>query len=355
MFSILDRYIARQVINASLLILFLLTCLRSLFSLLDELGDIGEGQYILSDALLYVGLMIPDRILEFFPMSVLIGALFAMGNLASHSELTVMRAAGITTWRIAGATIKASVILMIVVIIIGEFLAPITTKAASQLRTSAISGGELSFSKTGLWAKQGNKVIQISNILSDGKLSGVTIYQLKDNAELEKVIQAKRAEQTTRTWQLLDVTELEFTNEAIVTQKFARKIWSEPLREEQIETLTLQPEALNLIGLISYMSYLNDNNLRTEEYELALWRKIVQPFAIAVMMFLAVSFVFGPMRSISMGARILSGVMLGFVFHLANQSFGPISLIYNFSPFVGAFLPALIFASLAYWLMRRNS
>jgi len=107
--------------------------------------------------------------------------------------------------------------------------------------------------------------------------------------------------------------------------------------------------------VVRYLDYLRDNELPTESFELMFWQKLVQPIAIAVMVFLATSFVFGPMRNVSMGARILSGVMLGFVFHLTSQSFGPISLVFNFYPMLGAILPLVLFGLLGFWLMRRNS
>lgn len=355
MFSLLDRYIARQVIFASLMMLLLLATLRSFFSLIDELGDLGKGGYQLSDALLYVSLMFPGRLLEFFPMSVLIGALFGMGNLAANSELTVMRAAGVTTWRIAGSTIKASIILMLFVLIIGEAIAPISSKAAQQLRTAAISGGELSVSKTGLWARHQNKIIQIGNILTDGQLRDITIYQLSQNDRLESIVKANNAYKTAEQWQLNQVTEINFSDNQILTQSSESRVWDNPLEQEQLDTLTLEPETLNLVGLFNYIDYLEQNNMESESYVLAAWRKLMQPLAIAVMMFLAVSFVFGPMRDVSMGARILSGVLLGFGFHLASQSFGPISLVFDIWPLLGALLPLLLFASLAYWLMKRNS
>lgn len=353
MFNLLDRYIARQVIGASLLMLLLLAALRSLFSLIDELGDLDRGGYQLSDALLFVALMFPSRIMEFFPMSVLIGTLFGLGTMAANSELTVMRAAGVTTWRIAGSAIKSSLILMLLVVVIGELVTPVSSKAAQQLRTSAISGGELSVSRTGLWARYQNQIIQLGNILTDGRLTEVNIYELNDKRSLQKIIKAETAQKQEENWLLHKVTEIEFSEGTIHTTFDETRIWVNPLEQDQLDSLTLEPDTLNLRGLINYIDYLKQNNMQAEVYVLAAWRKLMQPLAIAVMMFVGVSFIFGPMRDVSMGARILSGVMLGFAFHLANQSFGPVSLVFNILPFIGAIIPLLLFTALGYLLMKR--
>jgi lipopolysaccharide export system permease protein len=354
MINLIDRYIGRQILISSTAILFLLVILQSTFSFLRELADTNKGNYDVPDALLYIGLMLPSQVLTLFPMSVLIGALFALGNMASNSELTVLRASGMTTWRIAGSTIKASLLLMLVVVLISEWVVPYSTKYAKQLRITAISSGELGFSKTGLWAKRDNEIIQVANSLDDDELRGITIYHLSATNSLIKIVKAEKASRIGNLWELSQVVETQFFAEHIKTLKSAKRIWLKPLNQEQLDTLVLEPESLNILGLIRYLNYLSDNGLETEVHELALWRKVLQPFVIAIMMFLATSFVFGPMRDISMGAKILSGVMLGFGFHLAAQSFGPVSLLFNIWPFLGAAMPLLLFASVGYWLMKSN-
>jgi lipopolysaccharide export system permease protein len=370
MISLIDRYIGRQIIVSSLFVLCMFALLQSAFSFLDEVGKTDRGNYQVSDALLYVWLMLPSRILDFFPMSVLVGSLFALGNLASNSELTVLRAAGMTTWRITGSAIKASLLLMLLVIINSEWIAPQATQSAKQLKVNAISGGDLSFSQSGLWAKQKDQVIQIGKLINANQLQQLTIYQLNQNYQLASILQAENATKITATaqpisaeklnlleeqWQLNQVIETIFHADRVETNHSEHRLWFNPLQTEQLNSLALEPESLNIAGLLSYMTYLESNNLETNNYELALWRKFLQPLVIAVMLFLAASFVFGPMRDVSVGAKIMTGIMLGFAFHIANQSFGPVSLVFNFWPFAGAFLPLLLFAGLAYWLMQKNS
>lgn len=359
MLTLLDKYIAKQVISASLFILFLLIMLRAMFSLLEESNSIGQGTYQLADALLYVALMIPQKVLELFPMGVLIGSLFGLGNLASNNELTVMRSAGMTTWRIAGSTLKASIILMVGVLLLSEFIAPVASKSAQQLRTSALSDGKLSRSATGLWAKRDNQIINIESIHRNGEMTNISVFELDKQYKLIKLTEAKSAKIIDDNWFLLSATvtffEPSVANSAINKTVLEKLKWVNPLNEDNIDTLTLQPETLNIRGLIKYQKYLSDNLLDSREVELEIWQKLFLPISIAIMMLLAASFVFGPMRNVSMGARILTGVLLGFGFYLVKQSFGPISLIYGLSPFIGALIPLLIFSSLGFWLMKRSS
>jgi len=354
MFSLLDRYIARHIISASLLILFLLIMLRAMFSILEESHSIGTGNYQLADALLFVALMIPQKILDLFPMGVLIGSLFGLGMLAANNELTVMRAAGVTTWRIGGATLKASLLLMLGALILSEFIAPVASKSAQQLRTSALSDGKIARSETGLWAKRGQQIIQIESLHKNGTMHDISLFTLDDEFQLRQLTEAKNAKAIDGEWFLFEVKQSDFLGGKIAISHYPKLKWDNPIDQDNIETLSLEPETLNIKGLIKYRHYLINNALDANEIELAIWQKVFLPISIAVMMMLAASFVFGPMRDVSMGARVLTGVMLGFGFHLSKQSFGPISLLYGFSPFLGAAIPLLVFAIFAFWLMKRS-
>jgi lipopolysaccharide export system permease protein len=72
------------------------------------------------------------------------------------------------------------------------------------------------------------------------------------------------------------------------------------------------------------------------------------------MMLLALSFVFGPLRSVTMGARVLSGVIFGFTFYISNEVFGPMSLVYRLHPAIGALGPSLVFLLITIYLLRRK-
>ena len=288
-------------------------------------------------------------------MSILIGALIGLGSLASHSELTVLRAAGMTSWQIAGVAVKASLVMVFITLLIAEMVAPKANKSAEQLRSVALSGGELNFSQSGLWAKKGNKIVRLGEILSTGQFADVMIFQLNESNRLESYTQAKEAHKQESSWLLKQVKITHFESNAIRHEQISELVWEQPLMDSHIETLSLEPDSLNIAGLYDYLDYLKENRLEYSQYQLVFWQKIFLPLSIVVMMFLATAFVMGPMRDVSVAARILSGVFLGFGFHLANQSFGPISLVFNLWPFFGAALPVIIFAGVGYSLMRSSS
>ena len=206
---------------------------------------------------------------------------------------------------------------------------------------------------SGLWAKNDQQIIQISNLLSNGELRDLYFYDLDNDYHLTLLTHATMAKAVEKQWVLFDVSRTHFKEDRIVNEYFEQLTWENPLDESNIETLTVKPETLTIKGLSTYQNYLERNQLDSGEVSLAFWQKVMLPLSIGIMMLLAASFVFGPMRDVSMGARILTGVMLGFAFHLVKQSFGPISLLYGVSPFLGAVTPLIVFGGVAIWLMRK--
>ena len=99
--SLLARYIGRTVLLNTLLVLLVLVALSALFSFIRELDDVGKGDYSVKTALIYILLRMPGSAYELFPSSVLLGSLLGLGAMASHSELIVMRSAGISIPQIA--------------------------------------------------------------------------------------------------------------------------------------------------------------------------------------------------------------------------------------------------------------
>jgi lipopolysaccharide export system permease protein len=73
------------------------------------------------------------------------------------------------------------------------------------------------------------------------------------------------------------------------------------------------------------------------------------------MMLMALSFIFGPLRSVPMGVRVVTGISFGFLFYVLDQIFGPLSLVYNMPPVLGALLPSMLFLLISvYMLLKRK-
>ena len=357
MFKILDWYIGRTIIATSALCLTTLVGLSSIIKYVEQLRKVGKGTYDLLDALYFVILSMPRDIEMFFPMAALLGALIGLGMLAASSELVVMQAAGYSKLDIGLSVLKTAIPLMLMVMALGQWGAPQAQKMARDLRAFETSGGNIAAVRAGVWAKDSNDFIYLGRVDNQEKLYGVTVWQFDDNHKLNNILFARKADYQSKEagWMLSDVSITQMQDEAKISEKKMDTLnWSTTLTPDKLAVVTVKPEEQSLSGLYDYVNYLKDSELDAARYELAFWRKALQPISVAVMMLLALSFVFGPLRSVTMGARILSGVIAEFSFYISNEVFGPMTLVYNIHPIFGALGPSFVFLLITLGLLNRK-
>ncbi|OEE31475.1 LPS export ABC transporter permease LptG [Vibrio ordalii] len=355
MFKILDLYVGRTIVATTSLVLATFVGLSGIIKYVEQLRKVGEGSYDLLQALLFVVLSIPRDIEMFFPMAALLGALIGLGMLASSSELVVMQAAGFSKLNIGMSVLKTAVPLMIIVTLLGQWGAPQAQKMARDLRAFSLSGGSIVSVRSGVWARDVNDFIFIGKI-DDNKLYGLNMWRFDNNKSLQNILFAEEVDyDKDNQWVMKNVQITDMRDDVLITKRTLPEYrWTTSLAPDKLAVVTVKPEELSLSGLYDYVSYLKTSEQDASRYDLALWRKITQPFSIAVMMLMALSFIFGPLRSVTMGARILSGVIAGFTFYISSEFFGPLSLVYGIPPVFGAVAPSLVFLSVAVMLLRRK-
>lgn len=352
---IIDWYIGRTIIFTTFIVLLTLQGLSAIIKFMEQLDRVGQGNYQIIDAFWYVMLSIPKELEIFFPMAALLGSLIGLGTLASSSELIVMQAAGMSRFNISTAVIKTAIPMMIIMMLLSEFVAPKTELMAKELRSSKLSGGKMMASRTGVWAKDGDRFVRIGEVKNGEQLLDISIYDFDPSLELSQVVKAETANYEDDHWQMHNVDMTLFRDEQVQRKQLDEYYWSSTLSPDKLGIVSLKPFNLSLSGLYSYIGYLKQNKQDASRYELAMWRKVVLPLTVAVMMLLALSFVFGPLRSVSMGARLLMGIMSGFTFYVTNELLASVSLVYGYPPALGALGPSAVFLLGTMVLMNRRS
>ncbi|AWY42950.1 LPS export ABC transporter permease LptG [Pseudomonas putida] len=348
----LDRYIGSSVLMAILAVLGIILGLATLFAFIDEMGEASDT-YTLVDVLSYVLLTAPRRLYDMLPMAALIGCLVGLGSLASNSELTIMRAAGVSVGRIVWAVMKPMLVLMLVGVLIGEYIAPATESTAQANRSLAQGSGDAQSAKHGMWHRQGEEFIHVNSVQPNGILYGVTRYHFDKERHMLSSSFSKRAEFQTDHWQLNDVTTTLFHERSTEVVNTPVERWDVALSPQLLSTVVMAPESLSISGLWGYIHYLADQGLNNGRYWLAFWVKVLQPVVTAALVLMAISFIFGPLRSVTLGQRVFTGVLVGFSFRIAQDLLGPSSLVFGFSPLFAVLVPTGICALAGFWLLRR--
>ena len=352
--TLLDRYIEVTVVRTLVLASAGLTSLFSLLELINQLHDVGKGQYRLIDAMTYVLLTAPATLLQLMPASMLLAALFALGGLASHNELTVMRAAGISPRRIVGSVFKVAGLVLVVLFLAAQFVIPSAEQRAQTQRVSRLSSAsEPLRSDNSLWAEGEHRYLNVRRFAHGNNPEDIYIYEFAASGKLQRFIYAAGAEvRADGTWLLRGVLRKQFSDTGSETERLASLSWHSFLRPSQVSLLILPPESMQPVDLYQYVRDLERRHLPAARYVQELWAKIDIPLAMVAMIMIAVPFVLGPLRT-HVAGRIMIGAMIGIVFSLVQQITRYLGSLLDLSPALTATFPSLMLVAVAFYLLRR--
>lgn len=335
----LASYVSRSVLAAMLLTLVLLLGLELVFSFIGELEDV-KGDYTALEALTYIALTAPQRAYNLLAIAALVGGITGLGMLASASELTVMRAAGVSILRIVWWVMRPALVLVVAGLLLGQYVVPETQKAAEIRRALAQGHAWQGSGGHSYWHRDGDEIVRIGRVRPDGELQDLVFFSFNAEGYLQETLRAASARHQGNAWRLRDLTatRLEADGSARVTG-IPEQDWPGRLSPEFLRLATLDPETLSLTNLYHYAHYMQQQGLDSSAHFLEFWKKALAPLATLSMVLIACSFIFGPLRSVTMGLRILAGVMAGLLFRYGQDFFGYASLVYDFSPLLAAGLP----------------
>lgn len=355
--NILFRYIAREVLTASLLALLALTGLFSFFDFVSELSEARGASYTPWIASLFVLMNAPGRLYELMPLAVLIGGLFAWNRLALTSEFSVMRSAGLATQRLVVWMLSLGLSMGLAALLFGEYVMPHAERAAQQLKVRATSGIVAREFTTGLWAKDGRTFINIRELRPDASLVDVRLYEFDADFNLKLMRRAENAQWRDGQWMLRQVTQTLIEKNGTRTARQPDRPWASAVTPDLLTVLMVAPERMAMSALYTYIQHLDENMQDAKRYRIALWSKLAYPAAVPVMLVLALVFAFNPPRHGGTGGRLLAGILLGLGFYLSNRLAGQFALLQNWPAPAAALAPTLVFglaAFVALWRVERR-
>ncbi len=351
--KLLDRYIAREVLQGFGLVFAGLLLLFSFFDLIHELNDLGRGHYTVGRMFVFVLLAMPGHAYELFPISALIGTLYGLSNLSVHSEITAMRAAGLSRVDLGAALARVGGLLVVLGFVLGEVVMPLSESAAQQWRLSALNSLVATQFRSGLWVKDERSFVNIQEILPDNTLRGVRIYSFASDNRLASIRSARQGEYTgPGEWRLQGVSETRFTGDAATLLAADEQPWHSVLTPAILSVLLVEPEQMSLWNLFTYVQHLRENRQRTTRFEIAQWSKALYPLSVLVMMWLAMPFGMHRSRAGGLGRQIMTGIGLGLTFYLVSRLFSYVGELYNWSPLASTLGPNLLFLGMALALSR---
>ena len=380
--KVLGCYVRRNALLAIIGAVVGLWALQLIFSYLSELDSLDDS-YTMSEAIKYIFYRSPYFLEQFIPTGALLGAVVGLGLLANKSELVVMRAAGVSIYRIVGWVLQPALIFVLLALAINQFVLPHSNQLAKEINDE--DSRSLVTSVRGYWTVQprfenaqdgstkpaGSDILYIDYADVQGDIGEVKRWHLDNDGNLQTAIHAKDGQYVGRQaldsssgtpsgqyryeWQLNDMTTLSI-NQGFESSKavFASDTLSLPFAPESVYLLTRKAEDLSLTQLYEHRQFMRGQGNRSLEHELAFWQKLLSPLSILSLVIVACSFVFGSLRTHSLGLRIVVALLFGLLFSYVQDLVGFISLATGFSPLLMVLLPILGSAALGFYLIKRQ-
>lgn len=313
MIRTLDRYLARQFFGRFFVVLFALSTLGLLLDVIANAKEIvGTADGTVGQIVRYTVLRSADVTAKLYTFSVIVAALLTMTSLVRHSELTALRASGVSQWRVMAGLLPAAVLVALFQFLLDDRLVPATVDA---LRAWGV--GEYAADAAGrgrdTWLKSDRDVVRIRHVgAQDGTLSDVAIFRRDGAGHLVELIEASSAAMSDRGWVLRNVTKTVVGVETPV--RLASYEWPDGPTVDTFAMMAVHPREMTFARVHQFAARSGFGN--RPNYVYLLWRskKILTPFATIVMIMLAVPLMQRFDRSSGGGVLLAGAIAIAFLY-----------------------------------------
>lgn len=357
-----DIYVSRVMFGTVLLTWAVLLGLDAVMAVVAEISDVGKGKYDFLAAVTNVVYTVPRRAYTLFPTAAVIGALMGLGQLAASSELTALRALGLSRRRLGLAVAGSLALLTALMVINGETLAPWGQRRADGLKASAKSNDMIVAQYSGLWAREGDTFLnaQTGQERNDGgerwlELRDVRLYEFAGDGRLESIARAGTAEHREGGWLLRNVRRSYFEAKSVTQTEVLEERWDSQLDATALAASIARPRYLPAADLRSSIQYRKRNGLDAAQFEEHYWGHWFYPLNVLALCLAAIPFAFGTLRSGGLGKRLFVGIVFSLGFWLLQTQFVKLAGVYKFDFRIAYLIPPMVMLAVSAVLFRRRS
>ncbi len=352
---ILERYIAINLVKGWLLALVVLGAVFGLIAFTEEL-DRAKRSYDALAAARYTLYILPNQLVGLAPVIALLGSIVALANLDRFNELTVISSSGFGLGRLVAAITVPTLLVMLALWGLMEYVTPQLQQSAEEERHQLRHGDSSFIPGGGVWSTDGRRYIHLAKMSPDNVPGRISLFEFDDAGNLVRAIRGSEAEVSDdRRWLFKRVREKKLVDGEFQTSRYKELevpgLWA----RDELPTLRLQGDTMNLSVLYRYAGYLESTGQPVERFLHAFWQKSMMPFTVFAMVLLAtpVAASVTAGRDRSMGLNIGIGAVLGIVFYLGAQIIFALGQLLQWNIPLVAALPALIILLCALVMLSR--
>ena len=356
--KIRDRYINKTLRNYTLVVLLIWLSIYSFFNFLGELNSIGQLDYTVLEAFKYIILKMPEVVYKQASPIILLGCVLGMGYLSTTNQLVVLQVSGNSVLKLTALTVRTALIFVFMIIAFGEYIVPIASEEAEKGRAKALGQSYALQNQEGFWIREGGNYLNVEKNIDGNHFVGVTIIEVKSN-KITSVVKSEDATFDGKSLKM-DNTDIFSINDSTNIDEISlkeRNSYNKIVSFDQdlINSLKKEPDELTTRNIYKQIQFLSDNKLRSGIYKVELYKRAIKPITLVAMILLAMLFVFGSTRDVTLGRKIFFGVSLGLSFEMLSRIGGAMALSLDFNPMISAVLPTTVVMVIAIILLIRKS
>ncbi|MEE4295786.1 MAG: LPS export ABC transporter permease LptG [Wenzhouxiangella sp.] len=330
----------------------------ALLWLLELLEGLENGVGSLLDLLLLAvdaAQVLPEGLIDLLPVITVLATASAMGALQVRNELTVMRAAGVSLWRLTGLALVPGLLAAALALACLEWVTPDLQQSPERLVGASLGESGLWDPAHGLWVRRADEFLNVQNLYLGRIPTDVNLYRFAPDGGLINHTEAERAlVNVDGSWLLENVTVRDYQADVgDQVRQFEQQRWDSFLTARQLELLLSPPANLSLSDLWQYVAALNERDQEVAEFEMILWRRLALPLSCLGMVLAAMATAAVPLKSRAVSVRLVAALTLGLGFQMLAELISYLGLVLAWPVIFAAIGPALMLTVLSWWLLKK--
>lgn len=348
----LGRYMARRFIVSILGVFSICLALIFFIDFLELLRQASERDGVSMIALVGIALLRLPKFAELtLPFAVLIGAMAGFMALSRTSELTVVRAAGISAWQFLLPALLVALALGILSTAVYNPLAAWAKASADRLIGDVLGKENDSLLRENrpAWLRQngadGPSILYAGSVADKGlTLSAITVLQFDRNRKFLERIEADKARLKPGYWALENAR---VTSENTGTTTYETYFLSTHLERRHVMNSITSAKGVSFWELPKFIEFAEKAGLESERYRLEFQQLLARPILLAAMVLIAATCSLRAFRFGDIQTMVMAGLSAGFAFFVFSELSRKVGVSGLVSPSVAAWAPVLVASFLA--------
>jgi lipopolysaccharide export system permease protein len=339
------------------MIILSLICLYLIVDFFERIRMFLSNDATASQMVSYFIFNIPMILSQMIPVTFLLSTLLTFGLLSKNSEITAMKANGVSLYRISMPVIILSLFVCLFAFLLAEFITPYSNQKAKHIKLVEVQKRkELgSFKESQIWYK-GEKGIYNFTVFDPEKatLKGVKINFLDRDMNLTKRIDAKEALWNEGKWHFRNIVITTFPEDDFpVLERASSMIIDLPEKPDDFTVVQKDTEEMGFWELRKFVEKVKSEGYDATRYVTDLQGKIAFPLVSLILAFLGVAFSLKSERSGGVAQGIGAGIVIGFSYWIVFAFSMSLGHAGTLPPFIAAWSANILLGAAALLLYIR--